>query len=214
LIAQRQVLLSIALRDLNGVIDVRDSHGVIGDVGHSAAATSTLQIAGEGGRDTRPDLDPGAVGGIGHGDVVDVDVLNDVDFADVLAEGADRDAVAAVAPEVLHDHVGGVGLEGYAVVAVVNVGVLDYDVGAAVGVPSARTCQLSLPERRGGVLAYPSVFFAGLALLLVPSIVMLVKTTSVEFATRLYHCGLYLMLMSAMDPPLRPMVPNRIGRRM
>jgi hypothetical protein len=44
--------------------------------------------------------------------------------------------VAAVAPEVLHQDVCAVGLEGDAVVAVVDVRVLDDDVGGAVRVPS------------------------------------------------------------------------------
>jgi hypothetical protein len=45
--------------------------------------------------------------------------------------------VAAVADEVLHDDVGAVGFERDAVVAVVDVRVLDYDVAAAVCVPAA-----------------------------------------------------------------------------
>jgi 2-hydroxychromene-2-carboxylate isomerase len=63
-------------------------------------------------------------------------VLYVVDFADVLAQAAYADAVAAVAPEILHEDVRAVGLEGDAVVAVVDVGVLDDDVGGAVRVPS------------------------------------------------------------------------------
>jgi hypothetical protein len=62
--------------------------------------------------------------------------LDVIDFADVLAETANADAVATIAHEVLHDDVGAVGLEGDAVVAVVDVGVLDYDVVGAVGIPS------------------------------------------------------------------------------
>lgn len=60
---------------------------------------------------------------------------------------------------------------------------------------------------------YPSVFFAVFLLTLFPAISIFENTTSVEFATRLYHCGLYLNLMSSILPPCNPIVPNRIGRR-
>lgn len=50
-----------------------------------------------------------------HRDVGYVDVLHDVILADVLAQGADADAVGAVARERLDKDVGGVGLEGDAV---------------------------------------------------------------------------------------------------
>ena len=95
-----------------------------------------MQIARQSGCGARPDFDARAVGGVGHTDVVDVNVLHVIDFADVLAETADANAVAAVAHEVLNDDIGAVGLEGDAVVAVVDVGVLDYDVVGAVGVPA------------------------------------------------------------------------------
>lgn len=145
MVAQRDILLAVALRDFNRVVDVRDLHGIVCDVSHCACAAATLEVAGECGGRTGPDFDAGAVRGVGHADVVDVDVLDVVYFAHVLAEGADRDAVGAVADEVLDDDVGAVGLEGDAVVAVVDVGVLDDDVGGAVGVPAVGVF--------GGVLA-------------------------------------------------------------
>jgi hypothetical protein len=61
--------------------------------------------------------------------------------------------------------------------------------------------------------AYPSVFFAGFLETLPPATSMFEKTTSVELATKLYHCGLYLNLRSEMLPPWRPIVPKRIGRK-
>lgn len=136
LVAQRDVFLAVALRDLDGVVDVLNYHAVVGDVGDFTGAASTLQIAGQGGQSTGPDLDACAVGGVGHGDVGDVDVLDDVDLADVLSERANRDTVGAVADEVLNDDVGRVWLERDAVVTVVDVGVLDDNVVAAVCVPA------------------------------------------------------------------------------
>ena len=46
-----------------------------------------------------------------HGDVVDEDVLDDVDFAGILTQGANGDTVRAVAVQVLDENVGAVGLE-------------------------------------------------------------------------------------------------------
>lgn len=74
-------------------------------------ATSTLEITRERGRRVGPHLDAGAVAGIVHADVGHVNVLDNVVLADVLAQGADADAVRAVAPEGFHEDVGRVGLE-------------------------------------------------------------------------------------------------------
>jgi len=109
------------LGDFDGVIDVVDAHGVVGDVVDAAFATAALEVTGECGGRAWPDFDAGAVAGVGHGNVVDEDVLDDIGFCGVLAQRADTDAVAAVALQVLHKDVGGVWLEGDAVVAVVDV---------------------------------------------------------------------------------------------
>lgn len=135
-VAQRQVLLAVALRHLDRVVDVVDRHGVVGDVADAASASAALEVAGESGGRAGPDLDARAVGGVGHGNVVDVDVLHDVDLTDVLAKGADRDTVAAIAVQVLYNHVGAVGLERDTVVSIVDHTVLDDNVAAAVGVPA------------------------------------------------------------------------------
>ena len=50
--------------------------------------------------------------GIEHWDVVDENILDDIDFVLVLAQGTNRDTLGAVAVEVLNDDVGAVGLEG------------------------------------------------------------------------------------------------------
>ena len=134
--AEGEVLLAVALRHFDGVVDVADGHGVVGDVADGAEAASALQVARQRRLVSRPDFDAGAVGRVRHADVVDVDVGDEVGFARVLAEGSDGDAVGAVAGEVLDDDGGGVGFEGDAVVAVVDGGVLDRDRGAAVGVPA------------------------------------------------------------------------------
>lgn len=44
LVAESEVLLAVALGDLNGIVDVLDGHGVVGDVLHTARATPTLQV--------------------------------------------------------------------------------------------------------------------------------------------------------------------------
>jgi hypothetical protein len=85
-----------------------------------------------GGSDTGPNFDAGAVRGVVHADVVDVDVFNDVDFGWILAQAADGDAVATVAPQVLNEDFGAVGFEGNAVVTVIDVAILDNDVAASI----------------------------------------------------------------------------------
>lgn len=89
LVTQRNVLLAVALRDLNGVVDVGELHSVIGDVLDRTATTTTLQVAGKGGGSTGPNFDACAIRGIRHADVKNGDVLNDVDLSGILAETAD-----------------------------------------------------------------------------------------------------------------------------
>lgn len=47
-------------------------HRVVGYVGDGAQTATALQVPGECGGCARPDFYPGAVGGVGHGDVVDL----------------------------------------------------------------------------------------------------------------------------------------------
>jgi hypothetical protein len=48
--------------------------------------------------------------------------------------------MATVAPEVLHDDVGAVGLEGDAVITIVDVRVLNDDIVGAICVPTKMAC--------------------------------------------------------------------------
>lgn len=121
LVAESQVLLAVALSDLDGVINVGDGHAIVCDVLDRTTTASTLEVAGESRRSAGPDLDTRTVGSIGHADVVHIDVLNVVDLTRVLAQRTYTDAVATVADKVLNNDVGAVRLERDTVIAVVNV---------------------------------------------------------------------------------------------
>lgn len=136
LVAEREILLPVALRDLHSVVDVVDEHAVVGDVVDATGTSTTLQVAGESSRRSRPDFDARTVRGVFHCDVGDEDVLDYVGLAFVLAKRADADAVASVAVQILNDHFGAVRLEANAVVAIVDDAVLYDNVGTAVGIPS------------------------------------------------------------------------------
>jgi len=138
LIAKSQVLLAVALSNLNRVVDVRNGHAVVRNVLDSTTTASTLKITGESGRSARPDLDTRTVGSIRHADVVHIDVLDDINFAGVLAQRTNTNTVATVANEVLNNDVGAVGLERNTIVAVVDVRVLNDNVIGAVCVPPIR----------------------------------------------------------------------------
>lgn len=113
--AQRDVALTVALRNLNRIVDIVDEHAVKGNVVDLARAAASLQVARQGRGRVWPDLDARGIRGVVHADVGDVDVRHNVVFAHVLAERTDRDAVRAVAPKRLDENVGGVWLEGDAV---------------------------------------------------------------------------------------------------
>lgn len=124
--------------DLDGVVVVGAVEAVVGDVADVASTAAAAEVGLEVGLGTGPDLDTGAVGGAVQGVVVDVDVLYDVVAEGVLTERADGDAVRAKAGKALDDNVGAIGLEGYAVVVVVDPRVLYDDVVGAVGVPTVK----------------------------------------------------------------------------
>ena len=138
LVAKSQVLLTVALSNLNRVVDVGNGHAVIRNVLDSTTTASTLQVARESRRSTRPNLDTRTVRSIRHADVVHVDVLNDIHFAGVLAQRTNTNTVATVANQVLNNDVGAVGLERHAIVAVVDMRVLNNNVVGAVRVPAIR----------------------------------------------------------------------------
>lgn len=73
-----------------------------------------------------------------------VDILNNVDLADVLSQGAYTDAMATIAVHVLNQNFGAVGLERNAVVSIIDYTVLDHDVRAAICVPAIRVLRLVL----------------------------------------------------------------------
>lgn len=134
--AQRQVALAVALGDFNGIVDIVNEHAVKGDIVDTAVAAAALQVARERRGRVGPDFNAPAVGGAVHANVADPDILDNVVLADILAQAADRNTVAARARQGLDEHVGAVGLEGDAVVAVVDDRVHNGDVAAAVGIPA------------------------------------------------------------------------------
>lgn len=89
LVAEREVRLAVALRDFDAIIAVIDLEHLVRDVFHHPGATAALKVGAELGRKAGPDFDAGPVLGVVHGNVVHVDILDDVDFFLVLAEAAD-----------------------------------------------------------------------------------------------------------------------------
>jgi len=55
--AERQILLSVALVNFDGVVHVVDDHSVVCDVVHSAITTTSLQVTAEGCWGVWPDFD-------------------------------------------------------------------------------------------------------------------------------------------------------------
>ena len=106
------VLLSITLSDGDGIVVVLMVETIIRHVLDPSETTTSVKKALELGLNTGPNLDSSAITSIGHGDVVDIQVLHNVGLALVLAEGADTNSMGAIADEVLDDDIGTVGLEG------------------------------------------------------------------------------------------------------
>ena len=76
-----------------------------------------------------------------------VKILDNVDFAWILPNGANRDTVAAIAVHVLNQDLSAVGLEGDTVVTVVDNAVLDDNVRRPVRVPTVGVLRFVLAGR-------------------------------------------------------------------
>lgn len=85
LVANRLVLLPIALRDRDSPVVVIVIKSVIRHVPHTTQTTTSIQQVLECCLDTGPDLDAGRITSVSHGDVVDVQVLDNVRLPFVLA---------------------------------------------------------------------------------------------------------------------------------
>lgn len=120
LIAEGQVFLPVALGQFNGPVVVGVEKSIVGHVVYIARAAAAVEIALEIRVNARPHLDARAIGGIGHGGIVNVDVLYDIKLLDVLAQRPNRDAMRAIAVEALDNDVGAVGLKGNAVIPVID----------------------------------------------------------------------------------------------
>jgi len=91
--AVRRIIVIIALIDQNRVISINRLKVRECDV---ANVTTSAALDTSGAWIVREDFDACAVLGIRHDDVVDIDVLDDVGFAFILAKRANRDSVRAV----------------------------------------------------------------------------------------------------------------------
>lgn len=65
-----------------------------------------------------------------------VDVLDNINFAKVLAERADGYTVRTIAMKVLHNNVCAVRFERYTVIPIVDIRILNHDIRAPIRVPA------------------------------------------------------------------------------
>lgn len=114
-LAKRLVLLAVALRDGDGAVVVNAVKGVIRDISNVAKTASTVQELLEAGLDAGPDLYAGKVAGVGHGNIVHVQILDNISLIGVLTKRTNGDAVGAGAVQVLDDNICAVRFEGYAI---------------------------------------------------------------------------------------------------
>jgi len=105
------IVLSIALSDRDAVVDIVQPHAIVGHVSDRAGTTASLEVGRLLVECVGPNLDAGAFGGVVHGNVADENVLHDINAFGILSERTDRDAVCAVAGQVLNKNVGSVWLE-------------------------------------------------------------------------------------------------------
>lgn len=109
------IVLSVALSDRDAVVDIVQPHSIVGHISDRAGTTASLEVCRLLVERIRPNLDASTFGGVVHGDVADENVLHDINTLGILSERPDRDAVSAIARQVLNKDVGRVWFEGDAV---------------------------------------------------------------------------------------------------
>lgn len=105
------IVLSVALSNRDTVIDVIQPHAIVGHVPDRAGSTASLEVRRFLVESVGPNFDAGTFRGVVHGDIADENVLHDIDTFRILSERSDRDAVCAVAGQILNKNVCGVGFE-------------------------------------------------------------------------------------------------------
>ena len=105
------VILAVTLGDCDTIVDIVQPHAIVRYVSDRAGTTASLEVCRFLVESVGPNLDASAFGGVVHGDVADENILHDVDTFRILSEGSDRDAVRAVAGQVLDEDVGSIWLE-------------------------------------------------------------------------------------------------------
>lgn len=68
---------------------------IVRHVPHISETAPAVEKLLEAGLNAGPDFDSGEVARVGHGDVVDEEVFDDVGEIGVLSQGANRDSVGA-----------------------------------------------------------------------------------------------------------------------
>ena len=86
LVAESLVGLAVALSECDSPVVALMVECIPRHVLHSTEATASIECFLELRLYTRPDLDAGAVAGVGHGYVVNVEILHDVYSTLVLAQ--------------------------------------------------------------------------------------------------------------------------------
>lgn len=105
------IVLSVALSDRDAVIDIVQPHAIVGHVSDRAGTTTSFEVCRFLIEGVGPHFDAGTFGGVVHGDIANENVLDNINAFGILSEGSDRDAVCAVAGQILNKNVCGVGLE-------------------------------------------------------------------------------------------------------
>lgn len=109
------IVLSVALSNRDAVINIVQPHAIVGHISDRAGTTASLEVCRLLVERIRPNLDASTFGGVVHGDVADENVLHDINTLGILSEGSHRDAVSAIAGQVLNENVCSVWLEGDAI---------------------------------------------------------------------------------------------------
>lgn len=113
------------MSELDTFFDVLDVHGVVGDVVDETNTAATLKVNAESALDTGPDFDTGHVDSVAHGDIIDIDILNEIVDLVVLSKGTNRDTVGTIAVKGLNENIGGIWLERDTIIVGIDDRILD-----------------------------------------------------------------------------------------
>ena len=115
LVTEIRVGLAVALGECDGPVIALMVECIPCHILHTTEAATPIEVVLEVSLDAGPDLDTGTIAGVGHRNIVNVEILHNIHPALVLAKRTDTNTVRTSAVQVLNHNIGAIRFKGDAI---------------------------------------------------------------------------------------------------